>query len=505
MRSPLLSRFVVAGLGAAAYASVAGCASPAPSQPPPRVLRIGIGAPPADRQAITGLRSLISTLKGEQWLASRPDGHVGERIALYGTWDETGTVLRLKLRPDVYFHDGTRLTSELAAEALRATDTRDNFSLQSVISFEPEGPDTVVLRLKEPNAFLLPDLAGIAVVKPGAPDIGTGPYQVVARNEQSAKLIAFPRYYRGRPALDGVEVTNYPTQRNAWTALMRGNIDMLYEVSRESVEFVQAERTVRVYPFSRPYYIPLVFNMRNPTLRNVEVRRAINEALDRSALVRDGLRGQGTEADGPVWPKHWAYSPPEHPFAFDPAAAKARLDRAGFPLKLSPERRVSMRLSFKCLVFGDDARFERLAVLAQKQLADIGIDMQLDAVPLDQLGRRIRAGDFDAFLIEFSGPRLSRVYEFWRSRPDAMNNTGYHAADAVLDRIRLARNDQETKAGVAELMRVMHDDPPAVFIAWQRSQRAVSTRFDVEAEPDRDILTSLWMWRPAAPQQQAVR
>ncbi len=61
---------------------------------------------------------------------------------------------------------------------------------------------------------------------------------------------------------------------------------------------------MRTYSVPRPYYILLAFNIRHPILRNVEVRRAINEALDRDALVRDGLRGQGT-------PCRWA----------DPAAA----------------------------------------------------------------------------------------------------------------------------------------------------------------------------------------
>jgi len=51
----------------------------------------------------------------------------------------------------------------------------------------------------------------------------------------------------------------------------------------------------------------------------------------------------------------------------------------------------------------------------------------------------------------------------------------------------------------------MHDDPPAAFIAWQTASRAVSARFDVAAEPDRDILSNLWMWRPAGAATQAAR
>jgi len=471
-------------------------------------MRIGIGAPPQGTPN-TGSRGLIGLLKSDTWLSIKLDGRVAERIATEWKWDESGTVLRLKLRPNVFFHDGTPLTPQTGAEALRAADTsNDNISLTSVASFQPEGSDTIVLRLKERNGFVLADLGGVPVTMSGKPDVGVGPYQLVKRNGRDATLAAFPRYYRGRPSLAAVDVVNYPTQRNAWSALMRGDIDMLYEVSRDSAEFVQAETTVRTYSFARAYYIPLVFNARHAILRNVEVRRAINEALDRAALVRDGLRGQGAPADGPVWPQHWAYTPPARSFVYDPAAARVRLDKAGYPLKPSPERRVPIRFSFKCVVFGSDSRFERLAVVAQKQLADIGIDMQLEPLPLEPMMTRLQAGDFEAFLIEMSGRSLSRVYDFWRYRENMMSNSGYRAADAVLDRLKAAQTEDETRTAVAELLSVMHDDPPAAFLAWQRTTRAVSAKFDVtsESEPDRDILSNLWMWRPAAqPRTQAAR
>lgn len=458
-------------------------------------MRIGVGTPLG--AANTGTSGLINLLKGDTWLSSRLDGQPAPRIVTDWKWDQSGTVLRLKLRTDVYFHDGTLLTPETAAAALRDPNSKDN-SLLSISSIAPEGPDALVLTLKEHNAFILSDLSSIAVLKAEQPDVGTGPYRIVSRKGQDATLTAFARYYHGRPTLAGVDVVKYQTQRQAWTALMRGDIDMLYEVSRDSADLVQSEASVRTYSFLRPYYIPLVFSMRNPVLRNVEVRRAINEALDRDALIRDGMRGQGTRADGPLTPQHWSYTAPPQPFAYNAAAARKRLDTAGYPLQPNAERRTPVRFSFKCMVFSDDTRFERLAMIAQKQLSEVGIDMQLDAVDAQALIRRLGSGDFDAYLFEMSGPRLSRVYDFWRSGEKSMNNTGYRAADAVLDRIRAAQNDDETKAAVAELMRVMHDDPPAAFIAWQRSLRAVSTRFDVAAERDRDILTSLWMWRPAA-------
>jgi peptide/nickel transport system substrate-binding protein len=287
---------------------------------------------------------------------------------------------------------------------------------------------------------------------------------------------------------------------------MRDEVDMLHEVSRDAAQFVEAETTVTSYTFPRPYYIPLVFNVRHPVLKNPEVRKALNEAIDKATLVRDGMKGRGRPADGPVPPEHWAYSPPAQPFAFSPAAARERLDAAGFKTRAHrADRTASARFSFTCLVFSDDTRFERLAMLVQKQLADVGVDMILEPLPLRTLVGRLGKGDFDAFLFELVGNSLSWAYEWWHHNPEGRFNSGYRAADAILDTIRTAREEDEVRAAVAQLATILHSDPPAVFIAWQASSRAVSTKFEVAAERNRDIVANLWQWRPAAAPKQAKR
>jgi peptide/nickel transport system substrate-binding protein len=455
--------------------------------------------------------TVANNLVSDAWLTNKPDGHQSERVARGWSWDATGTKLVLQLRPDVYFHDGTLLTPEVAVQLLKATRqnaARDAPSFSTVSDIRPVGQDGVEITVNQPNSFILSDLSAVLVVKPKIQKtdlpIGTGPFQLVSQSEEERfSLQAFPRYYRGQPSLKQLEVINYPTQRNAWVALMRGDVDMLYEVSREAVEFVEKETTVTTYSFPRPYYIPLVFNIRHPILKNAEVRMAINEAVDRVALVRDAMNGRGTPADGPIPPEHWAYSAPARPFIFNPEAARSRLDAAGFGLHPAAGA-APVRFSFECLVFGTDSRFQRLALLLQKQLADVGIDMKLVPVDAPQLVTRIQAGDFDAFQFEMAGRSLGWIYEWWRYHDGMRNNSGYHAADAVLDRLRAARSDDEVRAAVAELGAILHDDPPAAFLAWQSTFRAVSTKFDVGADRNRDLMTNVWRWRPAEPAVQAA-
>jgi peptide/nickel transport system substrate-binding protein len=437
-------------------------------------------------------------------LTSLPDGKPSEKVATVWRWDESRTTLHLTLRKDVFFHDGTRLTPELAVQAFKnsmAAPTAPT-SFSSVRSVTTSG-DGIDVTLSEPNSFFVPDLAQTAVRLPNQSHVATGPFKVIRSDERQVALQAFDRYYRGQPTIAAVEITNYPTQRYAWAALMRGDADMLYEVGRDAEDFVQAASRVKTYSFPRPYYNVLVFNQRHPVLKRTEVRRALNEALDRTTLIRDAMNGRGRPAAGPLLPEHWASSTATPPFEFNPTAARSRLEEARLRIQPSTGGRMPSRFSFTCLLYGDDPRFERLAVLVQKQLADVGVEMRLVPMPLRQLGERVEKGDFDAFLMEMNGRALGWVYDFWHSHEKGRFDSGYRSADAVLDRIKAAGTDDEVRQGIAELFKILHDDPPAAFLAWQMTSRAVSTNFDVAFEADRDIFGNVWKWRPAGPQQTA--
>jgi ABC-type transport system substrate-binding protein len=501
-----VSRYPAVVVLAAAAAVVCTACRSKPPGPPVTSIRIGVGAPQGI--AGTGAEAFIRTLVRDPWLTNMPDGRFTDRIATRAEWRDGGLTLRLTLRRGVFFHDSTELTPQLAAECLRevaADPDRAPLSFGSVASVDASGPDTVDIRLKERNGFVLNDLSSVLVTKPGDVQIGTGPFRILTRQDKDVSLAAFGRYYRGQPGLARIEMTNYTTQRKAWTAMMRGEIDMLYEVSRDAVEFVEAESTVKTYSFLRPYYIPLVFNVRHPILKRVEVRKAINEALNRAVLVRDGMNGRGRPSDGPISPLHWAYAPTRTPFVYSPESARQRLDRAGLKEKPAADGTLPARFSFTCLFFADDTRFDRLAALIQQELAEVGIDMKLQPVEQKVLGPRLAAGDFDAFLFEMAGRSLDWVYELWRSHDGSLLNSGYRSADAILDRIRSGLSDDEIRADVAALDRIMHDDPPAAFIAWQSTTRAVSAGFDVAAEKDRDIAANVWLWRPADAAKLAAR
>jgi len=467
-------------------------------------LQIGTALPPPGVPEI-GIPAVAQVLYAESLVAPGTDGRVVGRLSESWQWLENGTILQVTLPKGIRFHDGSPLTAQAVAAILSKhfRSARAPLSARSVVGIRTPSAETVEIALMRPEAFLPDDLSVIPVLR--EPTVGTGAFMLRegdAATKDGATLQAFPQYRHGRPKAERVDIKSYPTLRSAWTAMMRGDINMLHEVSAEAAHFVDLESSLRLYPFVRPYTYFVAFNMRHPVLGRRDVRQALSQAVDRAAIIRDAMRGRGEVADGPVWKYHWAYSTAQRRYHYNPDAARVRLDAAGFP-STRPTQPGAMpaRFRFKCLMFGDDPRFERVALVLQKQLYDIGIDMEIEPLPLAKLAERTKTGDFDAFLLEvISGRSLMYPYNVWRSSGQVFN-TGYRSADAALERLRSAFTEADTRSGVSELQRVFYDDPPALFLAWPHASRAISADIEVPGPQNTDVMGRVGGFRYGASPQ----
>jgi peptide/nickel transport system substrate-binding protein len=470
---------------------MAGCSRPAQADKVPATLQIGFPGPKRGVPLFRSIYLVHETLVGIGW-----DGRPTKRLVT--DWPSEGRKITLRLRRDVKFHDGTPLDAALVRDLLEsAVKQRGEISFKSITRIEAPDAETLVIHLNRTEAFLLADLAAMGITPPGKGDIGAGPFKPTS--EDPNRLIAFDQYFRGKPPIDFVEIKEYQEQRSAWAALMRGEINAVHEVNPGTIDFAQT--TIQSYAFTKAYYLSLFFNMRHPILGKAAVRQALSQAVDREQIIKLGLNGQGMVADGPIWPYNWAYSTAQKLFTYNAEAATLRLDAAGLPLKKDGGTgQMPSRFRFTCLTLTGDARYEKIAIALQKQLYDVGVEMNIESLTLSDLVERTKKGKFDAFLLErASGRTLATTYSAFHSTvaPRAFQaDTGYTSADVTLERLRNSTSDNEIRTAVGDLQRLFYEDPPAIFLAWPKVARAVSTRFIVPDEPGRDVMASLWQWRP---------
>lgn len=466
--------------------AAARCGSAGPKQPPSAetVLRVGVG--PIE------LTSFVQNLTVEELIKSSQEGRLNPGLAERWTVSNDGLSINVDLRARIHFHDGSLLTAPMVVDTLKHTlPSFLGTAYEDVSSITATSDTRIEFKLVRPSAFLLESLES-QVAKPGAADIGTGPFMKVPSSAQ-AEMQANPGYYLGRPAIDRIVVQTYPSVRTAWAEMLRNHLDMVYEVGVDARDALESATSINVFSYTRHYQYMVLLNTLAPPLRSSAVRRALNAAIDRAALVREALNGHGAASSGPMWPRHWALRPGMGGFGFDPQHAAANLTDAHIP----PSRDGRARLSFKCLVAAND---ERLALVIKQQLEGIGVDMVIEEAPIERFQPALAAHDFEGMLVDvISGPSIFRSYIWWHS--GGSRNRGVYSdriVDDALDAIRHSKSDDEYGAGVTRFQQAILDDPPAIFLAWDERARAVSRRFEVRgAEPDVDILGTLRMWRPA--------
>jgi peptide/nickel transport system substrate-binding protein len=455
-------------------------------------LHIGVGLS-AVSTGNEGLRNVAQLQTIENLARVTTDGRLQPWLAKDWSVSPDGRSVTVNLVSGVRFHDGSPLTAEIVADAVRASlPTTMGPAFSDVDGVSASGEHQIVIRLRRPSPFLLEALE-VPVPKPGASLVGTGPFKV--DNPQSpTEMRANDDYYLGKPTIGRIVVTNYPSVRAAWAEMLRGQLDMLYEVGGDALDSLEASSKISTFTFVRRYQYAVIMNNQSPIFRSKAFRQAVNFAIDREVIVRDGLNGHGVASTSPVWPYH---------YAFKPALARSGYDMKRAGQLLSDPTTPAVR-SFTCLI-RPDATIERIALIVKRQLQQVGIEMSIEQVASDQMIAAIKSGRYEAVLNEMiSGPTLLRAYQLWHS--NGFWNYQSASIDAALDEIRYATSNDAYAAGVGRLQQAAIDDPPAAFLAWNERARAVSKNFvTVAVEEGRDIMLTLRQWKLAAGAVQASR
>jgi ABC-type transport system substrate-binding protein len=234
---------------------------------------------------------------------------VGDAASRCGFTDRRDEQYRCTLRAGLTFSNGHRLDADDVAfsikRMLRIHYAKGPYNLLSgVKSAEAVKDDEIVFHLKRPDATFPSKLATPAAsivdsqVYPadgflnGAKVVGSGPYTLDFQNSRKRALFtANPRYKGGvKTKSRRVELRSFTSSAAMDKALASGAIDLVNRsISPHEVEKLQADPggPVRLVEQPGQEIRYLVFNTEDRTAGKVAVRRAMAQALDRQALVRD--------------------------------------------------------------------------------------------------------------------------------------------------------------------------------------------------------------------------
>ncbi len=255
-----------------------------------------------------------------------------------------GTIWTAKLRPNVFFHDGSRLNPEAAAASFtRLLDPTRGLAAgtsfrAAVASVKTCGPEQICFYLKQPYAAMPSLLAVTPVVSPiedrkGDLDRradGTGPYVFVEWKTGEYVLERRNDQYWGRkPTLSSLKWiwSTEPALMNM--ALVAREIDVVNPLPPVFAEALRSNQRTRLMKGKSAAVFWIALNVLSKPLNDVRVRQALNYAVDRNALIRSQLRGYGLPANSPLAPADFGYDDTVPGYPYDLAKAKALLESAG--------------------------------------------------------------------------------------------------------------------------------------------------------------------------------
>lgn len=396
-------------------------------------------------------------------------------------WEQTGpTSFLFRLRGGIRFHDGRELTSadvrftfEWILDPKHRSPHRHAYSAISRI----ETPDerTVLFRLTEPFApFLAGMVRGIvprgSPVSAYSPPVGAGPYRIDDfQRDEAVRLSRFEGYYGGPPAIEHVVVKFVPDANVRFLELSKGSVNFvlngvdpdLLTAALENRNLVMEEA-----PGSNASY--LGFNLRDPILSDLRVRKAIAKAIDREAIVRAIWGGHADIADSILSPGFWAHAEGIPPVRYDPAAAAALLDAAGYrdPDGAGPKPRFT--LTYKT---SQDELRRRIAAVLQEQWRRIGIAVEVHSYEWGTFFSDIRKGNFQLYGLTWVGIRDPDIYHYvfhsGSVPPAGANRGGYRNAeiDRLVEAGRREPSRKRRKEIYGRVQRILSKDLP-VFSLW---------------------------------------
>lgn len=369
---------------------------------------------------------------------------------LAASWEvlDRGLRYRFHLRRGVRFHDGRPLT---ATDVVFTLGTVIDGSIASpkagaltlVDGLRAIDPWTVDLTLKRPFGSLLVELTqALGIIPAGSsPEeihrhpIGSGPFRFRERGPESVVFEAFEQYHGGRPLLDRVTLLTVPDATVRALELYKGTAQLVVnDLPPDLIPPLRAHPSFRIVEGPSANYAYLGFNLEDPTLRDLRVRRALALAIDRQALVDSLWRGLGAVTETMLPESLWAHHPNLPRLPYDPAAAERLLDEAGYPDPDGDGPEPRLRLSYKT----SNAEIAVLQAQIIQQMAwRAGIALDIKSFEFATFYDDIRRGNFQIMSLLRTGvtdPNLYRYILHSASMPPAGQNRGRYR-NARFDRL----------------------------------------------------------------------
>jgi dipeptide transport system substrate-binding protein len=160
--------------------------------------------------------------------------------------------------------------------------------------------------------------------------LGTGPFEFVAYQPDAViRYRANDEYWKGREKLDDLVFAITTDAAVRYQKLLAGECHVMPYPNAADVEAMKADDSLTVMEQEGLNIAYLAYNTTQAPFDKPEVRKALNMAINKDAIVDAVFQGAATPAKNPIPPTMWSYNDAIQDDPYDPEAAKKMLEDAG--------------------------------------------------------------------------------------------------------------------------------------------------------------------------------
>ncbi|XBY46770.1 ABC transporter substrate-binding protein [Methyloraptor flagellatus] len=272
-------------------------------------------------------------------------------------------------------------------------------------SLEKKDDYTVVMKLKEPQAPIMANLAmdfgtiqsaeyADMLLKAGKPEqfdqipVGTGPFQFVTYQKDAViRFKAFDAYWGGKAKIDDLvfAITADPTARLA--KLKKGECHVAIAPRPADLEEIKKDGSLVLMNQPGLNIAYWAFNTQKPPFDKKEVRQAFSMAIDKAAIIKDVYMGAGQAAKNIIPPTIWSYNDKIQDYPYDPEKAKKMLADAGVKTPLDID------LWWMPVQRPYNPNAKRIAEMMQADLSKVGVNAKLVSYEWGEYRKRLQQGE----------------------------------------------------------------------------------------------------------------